>query len=181
MKDKNNSQVVKDIELFRQEMGDVKFIEQDKVRHQKQVSMPTRCERAQTIETKQNLLSIDYEADIVGNEETLSFRRSGIQKRVLARLRNGQLKMEAQLDLHGMTIPVAHQAFSGFIQECQQLNIRHVRIIHGKGWGSKHHKPVLKTKLNSWLRENQEILAFCSARVEDGGAGALYVLIRRPK
>jgi DNA-nicking Smr family endonuclease len=180
MKDKAHSQDQQDIDLFRQEMGDVQYIKQDTVLHTKQITTPVRREQ-QTDKTPNNLLSMDYESDIVGNEETLSFRRSGIQKRLLARLRNGQLKMEAQLDLHGMTIPVAHQAFSEFIDECQQLNIRHVRIIHGKGWGSKHHKPVLKTKLNTWLRENQDVLAFCSARIEDGGAGAVYVLLRRLK
>ncbi len=180
MKSKIPAHDQQDIDLFRQEMGDVLHIKQDKVLHSKQVTKPVRHEH-HAVELSNEHLSIDYESAIVGNEETLSFRRSGIQKRLLSRLRSGQLKMEAQLDLHGMTIPVAYQAFSEFINECQQLNIRYVRIIHGKGWGSKHHKPILKTKLNSWLREHQDILAFCSARIEDGGAGAVYVLLRRLK
>jgi len=83
--------------------------------------------------------------------------------------------------LHGMTIPLAHNALASFLQECQQFKIRCVRIIHGKGWGSKHHKPILKTKLNTWLQQDDIILAFCSAPIEDGGTGAVYVLLKRLK
>jgi DNA-nicking Smr family endonuclease len=118
---------------------------------------------------------------MVGSEETLSFRRTGVQERVLSKLRNGHFVIDAELDLHGMTIPVAQQALSAFLSECQQYRIRHARIIHGKGWGSKDHKPVIKTWLNGWLRELDDVLAFCSARVEDGGTGAVYLLLRKPK
>jgi DNA-nicking Smr family endonuclease len=54
-----------------------------------------------------------------------------------------------------------------------------VRIIHGKGNGSRHRGPVLKQKINHWLRQRDEVLAFCSARPMDGGTGAIYVLLRR--
>jgi DNA-nicking Smr family endonuclease len=53
-----------------------------------------------------------------------------------------------------------------------------VRIIHGKGLRSRHKGPVIKTKVNTWLRQRDDILAFCSARPVDGGTGAIYVLLR---
>jgi DNA-nicking Smr family endonuclease len=56
-----------------------------------------------------------------------------------------------------------------------------VRIIHGKGHGSHQRKPVLKGKVDHWLRQRRDVLAFCSARQADGGTGAVYVLLRRPR
>jgi DNA-nicking Smr family endonuclease len=55
-----------------------------------------------------------------------------------------------------------------------------VRIIHGKGLSSAGKLPVLKGKVDAWLRQMDAVLAFCSARRNDGGTGALYVLLKRP-
>jgi DNA-nicking Smr family endonuclease len=57
-------------------------------------------------------------------------------------------------------------------------NLSCLRIIHGKGYGSYQKQPVLKAKLNSWLRQHEHVQAFCSARASDGGTGAVYVLIK---
>ena len=94
-------------------------------------------------------------------------------------LRAGQLTLDAELDLHGMTIPIAHQELAEFIYQCRLERIRCIRIIHGKGWGSKDNQPVLKTKLNAWLQQEENVLAFCSTSIEAGGAGAVFVLLRR--
>jgi DNA-nicking Smr family endonuclease len=87
--------------------------------------------------------------------------------------------LEAELDLHGLTLAKAEPTLSQFLEQCQEQKIRCVRIIHGKGWGSRDNKPVLKSKLNHWLRQSDAVLAFCSATIEDGGTGALYVLLKR--
>jgi len=169
-----------DIALFRQEIGQVEHIAQDKIIPvTKPQTTALRTRQAKLSESESALSDIYAPTTLVGSEEALSFRRSGIQERMLSRLRNGHLKMDAELDLHGMTIPVAHQALQTFIQDCLNYKIRSARIIHGKGWSSKHHKPILKSKLNGWLREIDDVLAFCSARIEDGGTGALYILLRR--
>ena len=52
-----------------------------------------------------------------------------------------------------------------------------MRIIHGKGLGSKNREPVLKTKVKLWLARRDEVLAYCQARPVDGGSGALIVLL----
>ena len=169
-----------DIDLFRQEIGDIEHLTQDKITP---VTKPIDAKAAvqrRSIDRKESKLADIYEPnDLVGSEESLIFRRSGIQERQLSRLRGGQIKMDAELDLHGMTIPVAHQALVNFIADCVSYNIRSARLIHGKGWSSKHHKPILKTKLNHWLCDMDNVLAFCSARIEDGGTGALYLLLRK--
>ena len=171
-----------DTSLFQQEIGSVEKIAQDKIHHHGSSPKPIAKFRQQRIEhTFNNTFSDLYEPHTIGSEEVLSFRRSGIQHRLFSRLRNGHLRIEAELDLHGMTVAVAHQALAKYLQDCQIDTLRCVRIVHGKGWSSKNQKPVLKTKLNSWLRQDDNVLAFCSAPLEDGGTGAVYVLLRRVK
>ena len=53
-----------------------------------------------------------------------------------------------------------------------------MRVIHGKGIGSKNREPVLKTKVKHWLTRREEVLAYCQARPADGGSGALVVLLK---
>lgn len=171
-----------DIELFRQEMKQVEKLKHDKVQPiSHKAKFRKQSDSTTPLPPSSSKLSTDYEPATVGSEEKLSFRRPGIQQRVLTKLKSGQFTMEAELDLHGMTIPLAKQALLTFITDCQRYDLRYALIIHGKGWGSKDRKPILKTKLNSWLQEIEEVLAFCSARVEDGGTGALYILLRRTK
>jgi DNA-nicking Smr family endonuclease len=182
MKNKFSSSEQNDIALFLEEVGEVERIEQDKILPKTNQPKPIPRFRQQRLDQGFNdTFSEDYEPHTIGSEETLNFRRSGIQERLFSRLRNGHLQIEAELDLHGMTIPVAHEALAKFLHDCLHYKVRCARIIHGKGWGSKHHKPILKSKLNGWLRETEAVLAFCSAPIEDGGAGAVYVLLRRLK
>ncbi|PHS70282.1 MAG: DNA mismatch repair protein MutS [Methylophaga sp.] len=180
MKSKTSKIDLDDIDLFKIEIGEVEHIEHDRIHPITNRPKPIPQFRQQRLDQDFNdTFSEDFEPHTVGSEETLHFRRSGIQKKLFSRLRNGHLHIEAELDLHGMTIPIAHDALAKFLHECHGYNIRCARIIHGKGWGSKQHKPVLKTKLNSWLQQDQNILAFCSAPIEDGGTGAVYILLRR--
>ncbi|MDH5358791.1 MAG: Smr/MutS family protein [Gammaproteobacteria bacterium] len=169
-----------DIALFKAEVGEIEHIEQDKIHPVTNPPKPNPQFRQQHLDQVfHDTFSEDYEPHTVGSEETLNFRRSGIQERLFSRLRNGHIHIEAELDLHGMTIAVAHDALARFIHDCKRYQIRCARVIHGKGWGSKHNKPILKTKLNGWLQQTEDVLAFCSAPIEDGGTGAVYVLLRR--
>jgi DNA-nicking Smr family endonuclease len=180
MKKKVSRNEQSDIALFRQEMGIVETIKYDKVHPKNITPKPVTKFRQQRLEQKLNdTFSDQFEPNTIGSEETLSFRRSGIQHRLFSRLRNGHLQIEAELDLHGMTVAIAHHALAKFLQDCRQDDLRCIRIVHGKGWSSKNQKPVLKTKLNNWLKQDEDVLAFCSAPVEDGGTGAVYVLLRR--
>lgn len=116
--------------------------------------------------------------DTVSSDETLFFARPGLQQRQLQRLKRGQLQVGAELDMHGMTATIARNALVNFISLCSEQHVRCARIIHGKGYGSGADAPVLKNRLNSWLRQHHDVLAFSSAQIKDGGSGALYVLLR---
>jgi DNA-nicking Smr family endonuclease len=112
--------------------------------------------------------------------DILSFSRSGLQHNVLKKLRQGKNPVELTLDLHGLTVAQARIELSNFLGECEAAGIRHVIIIHGKGYRSKD-KPVIKPMLNRWLREVDNVLAFHTALPKDGGSGAVYVLLKKPE
>jgi DNA-nicking Smr family endonuclease len=118
------------------------------------------------------------ESQEIRAEDTLFFARPGLQQRQLQRLRRGQLPIEAELDMHGMTIPVAENEVARFLAQCRDRHHRSVRIIHGKGYGSRETAPVLKNRINHWLRQHHDVLAFCSTPRDRGGTGAINVLLR---
>lgn len=111
--------------------------------------------------------------------DTLSYKADGVQDRVLRQLRRGGFRLEAEIDLHGLNRDKARAEVSAFLAECRDLDRRCVRIIHGKGNGSPNSGPVLKRQLDGWLRKVRDVRAFCSARPQDGGTGAIYVLLSR--
>jgi len=106
------------------------------------------------------------------------FSASGLQHTTLRRLRQGKMTIEHQLDLHGLNIQQARHALINFLYDCEQRELRHVIIVHGKGYRSKE-KPVIKPMINRWLRLTPAVLAFHSALPKDGGSGAVYVLFRK--
>ena len=168
-----------DIELFRNSIGKVSRIKQDRV-----VLNTARPHPAPKQHHTDDHLATNtpVEYSTSQNLETgdqLYFKRPGLQQRVMEKLRRGQIPVEKELDLHGMIVADAHTTLKRFLVICQQNNYRCIRIIHGKGLGSREGKPVLKNKLNQWLQNNNQILAFCSTRPSQGGTGAVYVLLKR--
>lgn len=108
--------------------------------------------------------------------EQLLFYRSGLQRTTLKKLRRGQIRIEAELDLHGYTVAEARIELTEFIHFAMASDLRCLRIIHGKG---KSRQAILKQRVDYWLRQREEVLAFCSAIGKDGGTGAIYLLLRR--
>jgi len=110
-------------------------------------------------------------------DDELSYRAPHIGPEVVPRLRRGTWKISAQLDLHGLRRDEARDVLVAFLVDCQRRNNRCVRVIHGKGLGSVNREPVLKGKVRKWLVQRAEVLAFCQAPPNDGGSGALLVLL----
>ncbi len=115
---------------------------------------------------------------LIESGDELSWRRDGIQDSVFRRLRRGQQHIGDELDLHGLRANEAKHAVASFIGDCRSRDLRCVRIIHGKGLRSTGPGPVLKQYMEGWLRRRSDVLAYCSARPNDGGTGAVYVLLR---
>jgi DNA-nicking Smr family endonuclease len=119
---------------------------------------------------------VDVESLLL-TDDGLSFRRPDIAIDVLNRLRRGQWAIQGQLDLHGMRRDEAREALAGFIRQAHQQGRRCVRVVHGKGHGSPGKTPVLKAKVQRWLAQRREVIAFAQAPAPQGGAGALVVLL----
>ncbi|PWW47748.1 Smr/MutS family protein [Melaminivora alkalimesophila] len=111
-------------------------------------------------------------------DDQLSYRRSGMGLDVTRKLRSGAWSIQRQLDLHGLRTDEAREALAEFIRLAHRTGLRCVRIIHGKGLGSPGKTPVLKGRVQRWLVQKKEVLAFVQARPADGGAGALVVLLQ---
>jgi DNA-nicking Smr family endonuclease len=110
-------------------------------------------------------------------DDQLSFRRPGIGTDVTRKLRKGEWSIQGQLDLHGLRSDEARTALGQFIRDAKRMGWRCVRVVHGKGLGSPGKEPVLKSKVQRWLVQKTEVLAFVQAKPSDGGAGALLVLL----
>ena len=111
-------------------------------------------------------------------DDALSFRRPGIGVDVTRRLRKGDWSIQGEIDLHGLRREEAREALSAFVRDSHRRGWRCVRVVHGKGLGSPGKTPVLKSKVQSWLIQKTEVLAFVQARGDEGGAGALVVLLK---
>ncbi|QKT02343.1 Smr/MutS family protein [Ectothiorhodospiraceae bacterium 2226] len=168
--------------LFRAAVADVIPLRHDRV-PPPATSVPPRPRQLEADEQQvlRDLLSDEYDLAEVETGEELLFQRPGIQQTVMRRLRRGHYVVQGELDLHGMTVPVARAELAAFLFDCRAQGARCVRVIHGKGHGSRGKQPVLKVKVNGWLRQWDDVLAFASAQPVDGGTGAVYVLLRRPK
>lgn len=169
-----------DSKLFRETVGDVRPLGKNRVLHHSKPPRPVpRFREADETAVLRDMLSEQFSPAEHENGDELIYLRPGIQQRTMKKLRRGQIRVDAELDLHGMVVPTARAAVAEFLHECQRHRVQCARIIHGKGLGSRHRGPVLKIKLGGWLRQREEVLAYCSARYYDGGTGAVYVLLKR--
>jgi DNA-nicking Smr family endonuclease len=115
---------------------------------------------------------------LLDTDESLFYCRPGMNEEVVRKLRRGAWIVQAQLDMHGMRREEAREALAEFIRESSKRGLRCLRVIHGKGLGSVGKEPVLKGKVRAWLVQKEEVIAFCQARPNDGGAGAVLVLLQ---
>ncbi|HWW19609.1 MAG TPA: Smr/MutS family protein [Steroidobacteraceae bacterium] len=167
--------------LFRRAMRDVVPLKRSQralPTHRKGRGRATfaRAERAAVLRESLGIGADLYEVQ-PGDE--LIFRRAGVPQTVLRRLRRGQYRIEAEIDLHGMTVSEASAQLGDFLRAARVNGLRCVRIIHGKGLRSGNRGPVLKNTVNELLRRSDPVLAFASARPVAGGTGATLVLISR--
>ena len=124
-------------------------------------------------------ISDEFDAStLLDVDDALSFRRPGIGTEVTRKLRKGEWSLQGEIDLHGLRREEAREALSSFIRDAHRRGWRCVRVVHGKGLGSPGKTPVLKGRVQSWLIQKNEVLAFVQARGDEGGAGALVVLLK---
>lgn len=169
-----------DRELFRRVVAEARPLAVDVVPPPRRKPPPkARFARRDEREVLQESLAADLEHVEADSGDGLRHSHPSIGRKTFRRLARGGFSVQAALDLHGLTAAGAHAALSEFLDDCRLRGHTCVRIVHGKGRGSGARGPVLKRKVDLWLRRRQDVLAFVSARQVDGGTGAVYVLLRR--
>jgi DNA-nicking Smr family endonuclease len=167
--------------LFREALRDIKPLQHDQIDPVLPMTPPQARFRQQD---EQDVLAESLLAHIDETElnagDYLHFQRQSVSRQVARKLARGGYSVQAETDLHGLTAVQARELLADFLKDCQRRGYTCVRIIHGKGRGSGPNGPVLKRKLDAWLRKLHNVLAFCSATQVDGGTGAVYVLLRKP-
>lgn len=167
-----------DVALFRKSIGKVRPLKSNKSLPYTQ-DKPRPYPKAESIDITENLNSgEDFTVENLSLEDGFTYTAPGVQKNVLKKMRKGQYGLDAQLDLHGLSSSKAKYQLLHFLHNCTQNGLRCVHIIHGKGYRSPDNQPILKNKINLWLRQHQDVQAFCSAPQLNGGTGAAYVLLR---
>ena len=167
-------------DLFRQAVGEVKPVDNDRVAD-KRKPPPARPRQFELDEqlVMRDAMQDTRDPEDIDNGEHLQWARSGVQRRVMRKLKNGYYSAQATLDLHGMTVNEAREAMQLFIiSVTRDYGSCCVRIIHGKGRKTATEAPVLKPFAAAWLRQRKDVLAYTSAKPAHGGTGAVYVLLR---
>jgi DNA-nicking Smr family endonuclease len=144
--------------------------------------VPIATEEAESLARLAELVAGDGQFELSDTDEFVEGSVRGLDPRVLRKLKSGDFAWQAHIDLHGLHRDEAHARLDRFVQQGRVLGHRCLLVVHGRGLHSKDNVPVLKQSVQQWLasgRLSRQVLAFCSARPSDGGAGAVYVLLRR--
>lgn len=175
------AQAIADADMFRRAVGKIVPLnapERASTLTPRPLPLPLKTKQDER-QVMREALSDAYDPDVwLESDEALSFKRNGVGQDVVRKLRRGTWVVQKQLDLHGLRTDDARDAVAIFIREAAKKGLRCVRVIHGKGLGSANREPVLKGKVRSWLTQKNEVMAFVEARDQDGGAGAVVVLLQ---
>jgi DNA-nicking Smr family endonuclease len=171
--------------LFQQEMADVKPLQSaERVRLTgERLPAGTVLQRRASAVAEAgdgNPLSVDGIASL-DSWYVLDFKHAGVQNGVFRKLKQGRYESEARLNLHRMGVKRARRELFEFVRQAEELGMRSVLVIHGKGENSAEQEQasIIKGSVNHWLRQFEQVLAFHSARPQHGGTGAVYVLLRK--
>ncbi len=170
--------------LFREFVGDVKPLSQSGQRlivpvNKNSPAMVTRRMAAVKVpDSVDDFLSDQEHVPRVKPLDTLSFKRDGVQHGVFRRLKQGHYAVESSLDLHRLTVVQARRDVLAFVRDCVAHDIRCGSITHGKG-EQREDPALLKSCVNYWLPQLNEVLAFHTAPRHSGGLGSTFVLFRK--
>jgi DNA-nicking Smr family endonuclease len=185
---KSDSESKKEDTIFQEAMHGVKPLDYNQVQTRAPGPLAKPCRRP--------LLEGELEAyaqlvDLVSGEGSFNIQHTdeymegalfGADPEILPKLRRGDFSIQGYLDLHGMTTAEARYEVERFILSSVMQGLRCVLVIHGRGLNSRDQIPILKERMSSWLKRGRLkhlVLAFATAQPCDGGAGAMYVLLRK--
>ncbi len=177
MKKNKESPVPVDTDLFRQALNGVTPLPAS---NRAEILAPHKPSRSATNPAPAQIQ--DNLSDHGAEDKLLTeFMRSGISRMTLRKLRRGQWPIQDSLDLHGLHSDAARKLLLEFLHDATQHSLRCVCVIHGKGWHTEGGEGILKSRTRHWLTQCVAVLAFCEAPPNEGGAGAVKVLLRTSK
>lgn len=169
-----------DIQLFHEAVKGARPVKANRILHppKKPKPIPRQLIRDEQQALVDSLSDHYIPAHELESGEELLYLRDGQSPMVLSKLRRGHWVVQAHIDLHGLISDEARLYVAEFITDCKKRGLRCVRIVHGKGLGSRNKEPVLKHKLRNWLMQKDEVIAYAQAKQTDGGSGAVIVLLK---
>ena len=181
----SNNNELTDEEYFKEMMKSVKPLRQKVLKEQYDYRPPAPKAnlipkpKPQTFENKTNfeVYTYNHHTHAVKSEEVMIYYKNTLSNSHRKKLQQGQLVIQAKLDLHGLNIDLARETLCNFIQKQYEYGYRCLLIVHGKG-GLHGETPILKNHVNDWLQQLPQVLAFHSAQQRHGGTGAVYVLLK---
>jgi len=172
-------------ELFLKEIEDVTPIpREDRIEYRSNSGPPAGPDHDfedKTLLKLDNLVKFGTGFVVADTPEYIEGRGYNVHPEITKRLHRGDFSIQAHIDLHGLGVEDARNAFEIFLKDSITTGKKAVLIVHGRGLSSPD-KPVLKTRVIQWLTcgpWRKWVIAFSSARSCDGGAGATYVLLRQ--
>ncbi len=171
-----------DAELFYREMASVKEIKEFRELDRKVCKAKPRAPQPDNAMLElRRIVEGTAPIRISDTGEYVEWTSPDISREMSRRLHKGEFAVQDAIDLHGMVLEEAREAFSGFIRHALSCGYFCVKIVHGRGLRSPH-GPVLKEAVKLWLsRMSGSLWAYASAKPRDGGLGATYVILRRRK
>ena len=145
---------------------------------------PIKNSEQEVVEHLSDLVNGTADFDISFSDEYIEGSVPGLSRKLMRQLKNGQFPIQDHIDLHGLTKGEAEVRIREFLIQSYRLGLSCVLVVHGRGLNSENNIPVLKERLPTWLSKGPAkkiVLGFSTARPYDGGTGAIYVLLRRPK
>jgi DNA-nicking Smr family endonuclease len=165
-----------DSALFRKTVGPVKPLRDERFVHTPRRrpgrARFTKAGRLAALEA--SLTQID---PLIGSGEALSYRQPGVPQNVLRKLGRGEYGLDGELDLHGLNVAQAKRVLHDFLAGALARHAQCVRIIHGKGLRAGSRGPVIKSAVDTVLRQTSAVAAYVSAGHGSGGTGAVHVLL----
>jgi len=168
-----------DVSLFHEAIGPVKrlHVEGPASQAPRPSPEPTQFLRDEA-RVVHELLDMPFDPAEIEVGEELCYLRDGHAPKILKRLRRGHYSVQDEIDLHQMSAEVAREVVAGFLDASQRRGLGCVKIIHGKGLRSRAEGPVLKRLVDRMLRQRDQVIAFASAQANQGGTGAVLVLLK---
>src|SRR5688572_14722438 len=171
-----------DADLFTHAMKDVKALGWSNVplHYRPPIEIQPQDDEAEALRALEEFMR----AGDIGIEQTPEYIEGAVHPKgrlYLADLRSGRFSVQAHLDLHGMNRQEARFSLDEFILASVRASMSCVRVIHGRGRHSHKQQPILKDSIQRWLcgrRLSRHVVAYTSARLCDGGGGAIYILLR---